>query len=168
MKLAEILFEKFPTQPTLGQLVNEIDSKEITNYFIEVAGSNFVAWEKLNLIRMYHSRICSTLELKRLVVVKDGRVMTEPETVKDMVNNSMEGAIQYKKYIEIDYPEALKNVWYKGFEIELIEKDYIDFKGGAYFTQGVFFTCGQVPQYHVKDFKDQSLTLEFWTSLIKN
>lgn len=42
------------------------------------------------------------------VLDKNGKEMVHPDVVKDMVNDSMIGAIQYKNYL-LDYEEAKNN-----------------------------------------------------------
>jgi len=91
----------------------------MTDYILEHPASHDYEY-LLGKFLKYAQLLQKPLELEMLMPCKDdGTPMVPPERLKDIVNESMRGAIQYKNYVEIDYPEALEKVLFIGFDIKL-------------------------------------------------
>ena len=157
MELHDILFKQFPTQPDFGKFVDYLEKRVDTP-----------SAYNLHLIFKYNNLLKQPLELKRLVAVKDGRVLEKPLMYDEDHGDETKMNLYY------DYQQAMESVWYDGWKF-----DYEEFKGNPHYKNKTgkdiyyhshwkgFAQWGSSKVMILSDMKDQPVTLNLWKYFLK-
>ena len=158
---AKIIHKEFPVQPTLSKFVDWVEKTHFDMGFPEL------------MIFDYNNLLKQPLELKYLVPVKDGEVLSDPElTMRQGFNGQVYYDAEDSEFD--DYEKAMESVLYEGFEYSKnrIMKFYADgsrgsIKLGFYKNWPYLVTKPLYIIYNnISDLERQPITLNFWNQLL--
>lgn len=161
MNLEEILFKEFPVQPDLGKFVDFLGGYYVNEDAPILTRNAFKAFARVHKYRRF---LQQPLELKRLVAVKDGKVLEEPDSTDEYYRDA-NGISELFFKRQKQYQQAMESVWYN------LEMQGILFKINNrlfHFANDVLRpTVGNEVFKTISDMKDQPVTIEFWKEVLK-